>query len=152
MADGLDNLIRLLGRLDASGRAGIMDDEENASKLTFAEFGTVTAPPRPTMGPAYDEQAITEALAGGMRRAVDGAARGGPSTLDGQSIVGEAVEALADRIRGNIESNTPPPLAESTIRSRQARGNSSTATLIDTGKMRGAVRSETRRGSKGWPE
>lgn len=150
MADGLDNLIRFFERLSASGRAGIMDDEENASKLAFAEFGTVTAPARPTVTPAFGRD-VEANLGAALGRAVDAAARGVVS-LDGQDIVGEVVDSIAEKIRANIDSNTPPPLAEATIANRQRRGNSSTATLVDTGDMRGAVRSETRRGSEGWPE
>ena len=145
MADVLDRLVADFARGGASGRAGIFDDEDNASKLLWAEYGTVTAPARPTLTPAYDEDAITREIEAG----VDALLGGRGSAV---SVVTGAVESLADRVVRNIESNTPPALAESTIEARRSRGNMSTATLIDTGDMRGAVRSEAKRGDDGWQD
>jgi len=145
MADVLDRLVADFAKGGASGRAGIFDDEDNASKLLWAEYGTDKAPARPTLTPAYDEDAITREIEAG----VDALLGGRGSSV---SVVSNAVESLSDRVVKNIESNTPPALAESTIAARQSRGNASTATLIDTGDMRGAVRSEAKRGDNGWAD
>ena len=141
--DTLDRLIASMSRAGASGRAGIFDDEENASKLLAQELGTRDIPARPTLSPAYDEAAIMDDIAKGL----DGMLAGRSSGLD---AVATAVGNLAEKTRENIDSNTPPPLAESTIAKRQARGNSSTRTLVDTWAMRAAVRSEVKRGADGW--
>ena len=143
MADVLDRLVADFAKGGASGRAGIFDDEDNASKLLWAEYGTDTAPARPTLSPAYDEEAVTREIEAG----VDALLGGRGSAV---SVVSSAVESLADRVVKNIESNTPPALADSTIEARRSRGNMSTATLIDTGEMRDAVRSEAKRGDDGW--
>lgn len=145
--DGLDRLIRALGSADASGRAGIYDDEENATKLLFAEMGTRSAPARPVMGPAWSEKRIVDQAAASIDRSLTAAVNG-----SAPDVVGAIVDDLAERIRENIRSNTPPPLAESTIAARRSRGNDSTATLIDTGDMLAAVRSEVKRGADGWED
>ena len=46
MPDAFDQLIRDVARLSASAVVGAVDDEENATKLAYSEFGTRTAPPR----------------------------------------------------------------------------------------------------------
>ncbi len=143
MADVLDRLIADFSKGGASGRAGIFDDEDNASKLLWNEYGTETSPARPTLTPAYDEDAIFREIESG----VDAILGGRGSAV---KVVSDAVSTVADRAVRNIESNTPPPLAESTIAGRQSRGNASTATLIDTGEMRDAVRSEAKPGDDGW--
>ena len=145
MADILDRLVADFAKGGASGRAGIFDDEENASKLLWSEYGTNTAPARPTLTPAYDEDAITREIEAGVDALLGG--RG-----FAVSVVSNTVESLAASVVKSIESNTPPALAESTIKARQARGNASTATLIDTGDMRGAVRSEAKCGDDGWAD
>jgi hypothetical protein len=146
--DGLDHLLRSFSNADASGRAGIYDDEESATKLLFNELGTVSAPARPTLGPAFDEQAAVAEVSRGLGKHIDRTLTGGK--VDGEAIVSVVVSDVAERTRKNISDNTPPPLAESTIAGRESRGNGSTRTLIDTGDMLAAVRSETKPGSAGW--
>lgn len=171
--DTLDRLIRNLKRLDASGRAGIIDDDDgHAQKLYWAEFGIRRKKPetkgaeendvdkddegsardhaRPTVSVAYEllETSVNDRIDIGVDRVVADSARGSSST--GQDIIDMEVKRLASGIVVAIKSNTPPALAEPTIAGRQRRGNSSTDTLVDTGKMRDAVRSETKPGAQGW--
>lgn len=148
--DGLDHLIRAFESGDASGRAGIFDDEENASKLLFAEMGTTTAPARPTLTPAYDERTAVSQAASDLDAALPLAMNG--ASLRATDIVSGVVEEIAEKTRENIRSNTPPALADATIDARRSRGNESTDTLIDTGDMLGAVRSEVKPGAEGWGE
>ncbi len=148
--DGLDRLIKAFERGDASGRAGIFDDEENATKLLFNEVGTVTAPARPTLTPAYDERAALSETARGIGSALGRATESG--SIDAVAIVAGVVADIAESARENIRSNTPPALADSTIDARRSRGNESTDTLIDTGDMLSAVRSEAKPGAEGWRE
>lgn len=145
--DALDRLIKSFASLDASGRAGIIGDETNASKLLWNEMGTNRAPARPTITRAFDASAkdIEAKMAASMGKVVDGSA-------SGRAVVEEAASALAEATREAIKSNTPPPLADATKESRMARGNASDATLIDTGAMLGAVRHEVKRGAEGWKE
>jgi len=155
--DGLDALIRSLSSGSgsphgASGRAGILGDEDNASKLLWAEFGTVTAPARPTLTRAYDgsEAAAVHGVREGLGRVVDATSRG--TVGSPMAALAVAVDDIAEATRGAIRSNTPPPLSDSTIAARQSRGNSSTATLVDTGAMVAAVTSQVNPGADGWGE
>jgi len=144
MSDPLDMMIRALESANAaSTRAGIVDDETNASKLFYQELGTITIPARPTITRSYDEDRIMAEA----EKALGDAMGGGPSLVDGVAKIGDD---LAARTREAIRSNTPPPLAESTIEARRARGNTSTATLIDTGEMLAAVTSQAKAGAGEW--
>jgi len=58
MPDAFDQLIRDVSRLSASAVVGAVDDEENATKLAYSEFGTRTAPPRPTLSAATDRRSL----------------------------------------------------------------------------------------------
>ena len=140
-----DRLDRLIGRLrhaSATADVGIVDDPDNAQHLFWAEFGTITEPPRPTLSRAFDENERA------LERAID---RQVGDLIDGDITSGEAVlrkpaEDLAEAARENIDGNTQPPLAKSTIAARRGRGNMSDRTLVDTGKMRDAVRAVVREG------
>jgi hypothetical protein len=146
--DALDRLIATMARGGAggSGRAGIMGNAENASKLAFNEFGTVTAPARPTVRPAFDERELGDLAAASIDRQL------GEESIDARATVGGLALDLEIKIKENIKSNTPPPLAQSTIDKRIANGNTSTATLIDTGEMLAAVSSAAKWGAAGWGE
>lgn len=157
MADVLDRLVVDFAKGGASGRAGIFDDEENASKLLWAEYGTRSSSdgedededekggsePRPTITPAYNEDDVYDDIARGVDRVLSGS---GSAVM----AVDAAVKILSEDIVKNIVSNTPPELATSTIDARRSRGNPSTVTLVDSGKMRDAVRSEAKPGDDGW--
>lgn len=150
MPDALDRLIVQFGRYDASGRAGVFgpDHEEEAFHLACAEFGTVRGePPRPTVTATWDasEGAVVRSVAARTRAFVDG------DITSGEAILRPVVADLAELQREAIGGDTPPPLAESTKAARRRRGNASTRTLVDTGKMQGAVDSETKPGGEGWP-
>lgn len=143
MHDALDALIARMSRLPASAQVGALD-EENAQKLARQEFGTRTAPMRPTLSAATDraEGAINRAIARRVGMVIDGA-----DARDGEVLLGEVGEMLAEEVRDAIDNNTPPPLAPSTIANRRRRGNESTRTLVDSGKMRLSIRVETKRGA-----
>ena len=52
-----------------------------------------------------------------------------------------------------IDGNTAPPLAPSTLAARRKRGNFSARTLVDTGKMRLAIKVDTKPGASAeWPD
>lgn len=149
MPDALDRLIRDFGRYDASGRAGVFgpDHEEEAFHIACAEFGTKRGEPaRPTVTATWDanEAAVERAVLKHTREFVDG------DITSGEAVLRPVVRDLAELQREAIGGDTPPPLAESTKAARRSRGNSSTRTLVDTGKMQGAVDSETKPDGRGW--
>lgn len=140
-----DKLDRLIGRLrhaSATADVGIVDDPTNAQHLFWAEFGTITEPPRPTLSRAYDqhERALERAIDQRVGELVDG------DITSGEAVLREPAHDLAEAARENIDGNRPPPLAKSTIAARRSRGNLSERTLVDTGKMRDAVLAVVREG------
>lgn len=146
--DDLDRLIRHLSRLPAAARVGALD-EENARKLSYSEFGTVTAPPRPALS------ATTDRNASAVHRAVSrrvGAVIDGKTAQTGEAILGAVGADLAEEVRNAIDSNTPPPLAPSTIAARRRRGNSSDRTLVDTGEMMRSITVDTKAGVGDWQD
>ena len=146
MPDALDLLIRDFGRLSATATVGAHDDE-NAQKLAWQEFGTATAPPRPTLS------ATTDRLAAALGRAIDARVAGvvaAKRTMTGEAILAEVGAMLAEEVRDAIDGNTPPPLAASTLAARRRRGNFSARSLVDTGKMRLAIGVRAAPGVKLW--
>ncbi len=140
-----DKLDRLIGRLrhaSATADVGIVDDQENAQHLFWAEFGTITEPPRPTLSRAYDqhERALTRSIDQRVGELIDG------DITSGEAVLRKPAEDLAESARENIDGNKQPPLAKSTIAARRRHGNTSERTLVDTGKMRDAVRAVVREG------
>lgn len=131
MRDALDKLIADLGRLHGSAEVGALD-EVNAQKLAWQEFGTDTAPARPTL------TVTTDALTGAINRAIDRQVRdvldGKGRGVTGEEIVGDVGRDLAEQVREAIDGNTPPPLAPSTAAKRRREGKD-TRTLVDTGEM-----------------
>lgn len=148
--DGLDALIKSFARLgDDTAAAGIFADEENATKAMFAEFGTVTAPPRPFMSRAavVAEQAAARAVRDTVGENVDGASRS--RRVVAKSPAKAVADLLAEAMRREIDKGVPPPLAESTLAARRSRGNSDTTPLRDTGAMRGSIASKAGPGEGG---
>jgi len=149
--DAFDQLIRDVSRLSASAVVGAIDDEENATHLAYSEFGTRTAPPRPTLSAATDRLArpINDAI---KRRVV--AVLSVRRTMTGETILREVGGMLAEEVRDAIDGNTPPnPLAPSTLAARRRRGIFTTRTLVDTGKMRLAIKVDTKPGARAeWPD
>ncbi len=140
-----DKLDRLIGRLrhaSATADVGIVDDQENAQHLFWAEFGTITEPPRPTLSRAYDQhdRALMRAIDRQVGDLIDG------DITSGEAVLRKPAEDLAEAARENIDGNMQPPLAKSTLAARRRRGNTSEWTLVDTGKMRDAVRAVVREG------
>lgn len=131
MRDALDKLIADLGRLHGATEVGALD-EVNAQKLAWQEFGTDTAPARPTL------TVTTDALTGAMHRAIDLQVRdvldGKGRGVTGEEIVGDVGHDLAEQVREAIDGNTPPALAPSTVAKRRREGKD-TRTLVDTGEM-----------------
>lgn len=131
MRDRLDNLIADLARLDGAAEVGALDPV-NAQKLAWQEFGTRTAPARPTLTVTTD--AATPAIFRSIRRKVgevmDGKGRG----TTGQEIVGGVARDLAEQVRDAIDGDTPPELAESTKAARRRAGRD-TRTLVNEGDM-----------------
>lgn len=159
--DHFPDVFRRLRGADLTAVAGIFSPEkaEEAEKLTYQEFGTkvrsesafqkdateatgaVRVPQRQTVAPAFDEgeDEIVEDIADGLYDVIRGA-------WYGDKLAERTAETLADNIRARIESNTPPPLAESTLAARRRRGNNSTQTLVDEGDMLKAIEHTVVRG------
>ena len=150
MPDAFDQLIRDVSRLSASAVVGVIDDEENAKHLDWSERGTPTSEPRPTLSAATDRLArpINDAI---KRRVV--AVLSASRTMTGETILGEVGGMLAEEVRNAIDGNAPPALAPSTLAARRKRGNFSARTLVDTGKMRLAIKVDTKPGASAeWPD
>lgn len=130
MTDPLDRIIRDVSRMHGSAAVGALD-EENARKLLFSEFGTVTAPPRPTLSVATDaaRASIDRAIARRVGDVLDG-----KSSQTGAQIVGGVGRDLAEQVRERIGNDTPPELAPSTLATRRRRGQGD-RTLVATGDM-----------------
>lgn len=131
MRDALDRLIADLARLDGAAEVGALDPE-NAQKLAWQEFGTRTAPARPTLTVATD--AATPAIMRSIRRHVGEVMDGRGHGTTGEEIVGGVARDLAEQVREAIDGDTPPELAESTKAARRRAGRD-TRTLVDTGDM-----------------
>lgn len=140
MPDDFDRLIRDLARCDGAAIVGALD-EKNAKKLAFAEFGTKTAPPRPTLSVTTDR--LAPAIDRKIRREIGAVLDGKGRGVTGREIVAEVARDLAEEVRHAIDGNTPPPLAASTLAKRRARGNPSTRTLVDTGEMMRSIDVQT---------
>ena len=136
--DKLDSLIVTMRKASRSVRVGILGDEENATKAMWNELGTVRAPARPFLSTAAEvaERRILEVVEDGLDA--------------GSEPMREVEELLKAEVLRVIDSNVPPPLADSTLEARRARGNSSSASLVDTGAMRKAITSSSKQGAKGW--
>lgn len=118
-------------------RVGYMDGERYPSGLPLGavartqEFGTPKIPPRPWIRPTLDAKKglWAQAIAAGLK-----ASAGDEAEIrrmwDARG--GEIVACLRD----GIDKANTPPLSAYTIARRQARGNSSTKPLVDTGAMR----------------
>lgn len=130
MTDVLQRLIRDLSRMHGSAAVGALD-EETAKKLNFAEFGTVTAPPRPTLSVA------TDAARPGIDRAIVrrvGDVMDGKSLATGAQILRPVAAALAEQVQERIDNDTPHELAPSTLATRRRKGQGD-RTLVATGDM-----------------
>lgn len=138
MTDPLDRLIRDLGRLDASARVGALD-QENAQKLHWAEFGTRTAPPRPTVSVATDKArtSIERAVAKRVGDVFDG-----KSSATGRDVLQKVGGDLAELIQEQIDGNTQPALAKSTLAARRRAGQGD-RTLVASGEMLKSIKVET---------
>lgn len=151
MPDDFDRLLADMKRLDARARVGALD-ETNAQKLNWMEFGTIDEEgeqriqPRPTITAAFDRTKAT------MRRAIDrkiGAVIDGKSEAGGRRILSEVGEDFSEVVREEIDNNTPPPLADSTVAQKRRKGQSD-RTLVATGEMRESIRVESKSDSGRW--
>lgn len=135
MKDALDRLILDLGRASGSAVVGALD-EENAQKLAWSEFGTLTAPPRPTLSVTTDrlQRPIERAIDKRLRAVLDG--KDHHST--GQEILADVGRDLAEEVQNAIDGNTPPPLAASTLAARRRAGQGD-RTLVATDEMRKSI-------------
>lgn len=136
-----------MSRLTARARVGALD-EENATKLAYQEFGTETAPARPTLSATTDraEADINAAIKRRVLGVIDS-----KRTVTGETILAEVGGMLAEQVIEAIDNNTPPALAPSTLAARRSRGNDSTRTLVDTGDMREHITVEAKPGDADWP-
>jgi hypothetical protein len=147
MPDAFDRLVADMRRLDGRARVGALD-EANAQKLAFSEFGTTTAPPRPTISAAFDRAEAT------LRRAIDrkiGAVIDGTSEASGRGILSAVGEDFAELTREEIDNNTPPENAPSTLAAKARKGQGD-RTLVASGEMRDGIAVESKSDSKPWQD
>ena len=147
MSDAFDRLLADMRRLDGRARVGALD-ETNAQKLAYSEFGTVHEPPRPTISAAFDRAEAT------LRRAIDrriGAVIDGASEAGGRRILSEVGEDFAELTREEIDNNTPPENAPSTLAAKARKGQGD-RTLVATGAMRDGIAVESKSDSKPWQD
>lgn len=134
----LKGLKKELGKGKNGARAGYIKgqtrkpgDGETSAPATmdevalYNEFGTATIPPRPFLRNAQAK--ATKAVAAVVRQGLD-------DNLSMDAITANAAMKLQELIVDEIDSNTPPPNAESTVAKK-----GSTHTLIDTGQLRASV-------------
>jgi hypothetical protein len=139
--DVLDRLIVDLSRASGSAIVGVIDDEENASHLFWAEFGTTRGePPRPTLTVTTDRlaPAIFRAERAALGRILDG--KDHHST--GQEILADVGRDLAEEVQDAIDNNPAPPLAASTLAARRRAGQGDRS-LVATGEMRKSITVKT---------
>lgn len=120
----------LMRELDAGAVSVGAMDGENAAKLTFAEFGTATAPARPVVRATLDagRSKYARLMEAALFRAVDGKSNA-RRALD---AVGRVV---ADDLKKAILTWSDPPNAPETIRQKGKDDP-----LVDTGDLvRGIV-------------
>ena len=147
MLDAFDRLLADMRRLDGRARVGALD-ETSAQKLAFSEFGTINAPPRPTISAAFDRSEAT------LRRAIDrkiGAVIDGTSEAGGRGILSAVGEDFAELTREEIDNNTPPENAPSTLAAKARKGQGD-RTLVATGAMRDGIAVESKSDSKPWQD
>jgi hypothetical protein len=144
--DGWDAVVAGVGRLTAVAEVGALD-EKNAQKLAWAEFGTKTADPRPTLTVTTDRlrPAIARAIQREVGDVLDGKGRG----VTGKEILGEhgVGGALAEEVQHAIDGNTPPALAPSTLSARRRRGQGERA-LVATGDMMRSIKVRAEQGER----
>lgn len=147
MPDDFDRLLADVRRLDGRARVGALD-EANAQKLAFSEFGTVNEPPRPTISAAFDRAEAT------LRTAIDrkiGAVIDGTSEASGRGILSAVGEDFAELTREEIDNNTPPENAPSTLAAKARKGQGD-RTLVASGEMRDGIAVESKSDSKPWQD
>lgn len=113
----------------------------NAALYYLMETGSPSQniPPRPTLVPGVMSvrKEIGKHMGSAMRRAIK-------TSGDVAAVIDAGLNAAGliavSAVRQKITSNTPPPLAESTLRKRKKRGVTRTNTLIDTGEMMKSVK------------
>ena len=121
-----------------STTAGNRDGPINNAALAYIhDNGSPEAniPARPFMHPGIDD--ITPEIKERVKNIGKAAIKGRADAVDkGLNALGMVA---ASSIKNRINSNTPPPLAESTLAKRRARGVTRTNTLVDTGPMRNSI-------------
>ncbi len=128
-----------VSRLSASAVVGALD-EENAQKLAWSEFGTVTAPPRPTLSVTTDR--LRPAIDRKIRREVGDVLAGKGRGVTGQEILADTGRDLAEEVQNAIDGDTQPPLAKSTLAARRRRGQGD-RTLVASSEMLRNIKVET---------
>lgn len=134
---GIDKVVRELKLSLARGDVivGVQTSAgpEVATYAAANEFGTSQIPARPYIRPAIRRLQKSPLLG----RVLGQSVRQGRLTDGGLHTLGWALQSM---IKRNIESNTPPPNAPSTVR-RKGHGR----TLIDTGRLLNAIAYKIRR-------
>ncbi len=123
---GLDAIIEGITGLGGQTVYIGSDNEEDAKKLRFAEFGTKDAPARPVLGPAFDSSR------GALNAAIE---KTYGSQIDAKSSNMRAVLETAGKVglraaQNVIQTKSAPPLDADTV---EEKGNSKP--LEETGSM-----------------
>jgi hypothetical protein len=112
----------------------------SAKRATSQSTHTVPAheiviPPRPFLIPGVEnaEPRTVPKLAAAARLALTGDFPGAEKKLNEAGIIAQ------NEVRAVINAGVPPPLAESTLRARRARGRTGDVPLVDTGELRNSI-------------
>jgi len=125
---GLIKRLKKLKGKAKEARAGIFDDKELAIIAKANENGTESIPPRPFMKNAQNKNKAK------WKKGFKSMIKGGIGVDAALDFVGQQ---MRNDIIKSIDSNTPPPNDEKTIKRKK-----SSKTLIDTGRLRQAIQSE----------
>lgn len=111
-----------------------------AKNATYETSHTVPAheiviPPRPFLEPGIVNATpkTTPRLKAAANLALQGNFDGAERQLHAAGLIAQ------NEVRAVINAGPPPPLAESTIRSRRSRGRTGTVPLVDTGELRNSI-------------
>lgn len=145
--DGLPKVLRSIQQLALQevliGIPATTTDRKDAQPINNATIGYIqesgspanNLPARPFLVPGVQNSlpAATEQLKKGAQEALRGNADGADKRVNAAGIVAQ------NAVREQINSNIPPPLAESTLEGRRRRGRTGEIPLIDTGQLRNSI-------------
>lgn len=138
--DGIGKLATTRVMVGVPAEKGSRKDDEpinNAALAYIHENGAPEAgiPARPFLKPgiADKQDDITATFVKVGQAALDGRAEAVDRGFNAVGLIGQ------NAVRAKINEGVPPPLKESTLEARRARGRTGDKPLIDTGQLRNAL-------------